>query len=68
MGKFENADEWIEAELNETLDEMFEAEFNEPILSQETREYIKKKSTAVKNLKPLKTEFILRTYLNFKVN
>ena len=42
MGKFENADEWIEAELNETLDEMFEAEFNEPILSQETREYIKK--------------------------
>ena len=25
MGKFENADEWIEAELNETLDEMFEA-------------------------------------------
>jgi len=42
MGKFENADEWIEAELNETLDEMFEAKFNEPILSQETREYIKK--------------------------
>ena len=42
MGKFENADEWIEAELNETLDEMFEAEFNEPILSQETREQIKK--------------------------
>ena len=42
MGKFEDAEEWIEAELNETLDEMFEAEFSEPILSKETREYIKK--------------------------
>ena len=42
MGKFEDAEEWIEAEINETLDEMFEAEFNEPILSKETREYIKK--------------------------
>ena len=61
MGKFENADEWIEAELNETLDEMFEAEFNEPILSQETREYIKKIYRG-KKPKPLKTEFILRTY------
>ena len=40
MGKFEDAEEWIEAELNETLDEMFEAEFSEPILSKETREYI----------------------------
>ena len=42
MGKFEDAEEWIEAELNETLDEMFEAEFSEPILSKETRDYIKK--------------------------
>ena len=24
MGKFEDAEEWIEAELNETLDEMFD--------------------------------------------
>ena len=54
MGKFEDAEEWIEAELNETLDEMFEAEFSEPILSKETRDYIKniyrgKKPKALEN-------------------
>ena len=42
MGECEEGEEWIEAELNETLDEMFEAELSEPILSKETREYIKK--------------------------
>ena len=42
MGKYEDADGWIEAELNETLDELIENEFNQPTLDQEVREYIKK--------------------------
>ena len=33
MGKFEDAEEWIEAELNDNMDEMFEAKFSEHILS-----------------------------------
>jgi len=42
MGKYEDADGWIEAELNETLDELIENEFNQPTLDKEVREYIKK--------------------------
>ena len=41
MGKYEDADGWIEAELNETLDELLENEFNQPTLDKEVREYIK---------------------------
>ncbi len=42
MGKYEDADGWIEAELNETLDELIENEFNQPTLDKEVKEYIKK--------------------------
>ena len=42
MEKYEDADGWIEAELNETLDELLENEFNQPTLDNEVREYIKK--------------------------
>ena len=41
MEKYEDADGWIEAELNETLDELLENEFNQPTLDKEVREYIK---------------------------
>ena len=42
MEKYEDADGWIEAELNETLDELIENEFNQPTLDKEVKEYIKK--------------------------
>ena len=42
VSKEENFNNWLDAELNETLDEMFESELNQPLLSAEMREHIKK--------------------------
>ncbi len=38
----EDYQDWLEAEIEETLDEMFETEFNEPVLSLEVRKIYKK--------------------------
>ena len=69
VSKEENFNNWLDAELNETLDEMFESELNQPLLSAEMREHIKKiykgdkpksldKKIYFKNLLKLQAELI----------